>query len=566
MAVLKQSFRTFCGDSATHNPTSPQTSTPLNVEVARATAFPVDLVPGRGRNKRDFLGRMGIVMTFPLRAAVLSAGAAFMLAACGSSEDATETAPPTPDAPALDAPPVGAQTPIATDPGATPPELIPNIRYHTLENGLRIVLAPEASVPTATLAVYYDIGFRVEPRGRTGFAHLFEHMMFEGSANLPKGSFDDLILGNGGVLNGSTRFDFTNYYEVAPSHQLERLIWAEADRMRGLEITQQNLIQQQGVVTSEVKVNVLNQPYGGFPWLDMPQIANENWYNAHNFYGDLADIQAATLEDVQDFFDTYYTPNNAVVAIAGDFDPDEALSWARKYFGDIPAGEAPPLADVSEPRQEAEKFAEKDDPLAPRPALAFAYHVPPRNTPEWLAMGLIDLALLQGDDSRLYDKLVREKGYTDSIDGGVNLLGNLFNYNGPMLWMGALIHDADTSHETILSDLDEVIAELQSEPMSEAEFERAKVKFRSQLYDIVASPTRFGLVDLLAVFALFDDDPTRINTLELGFEQITPELIQRTAQDYLRPSNRTVLVVNPGAAPETEPSEADPNTGSADTE
>jgi len=155
--------------------------------------------------------------------------------------------------------------------------------YHKLENGLKVVISEDHSVPTTTIGVYYGIGFRVEPRDRTGFAHLFEHMMFQGSENLGKAEFISLVNSNGGILNGSTRFDFTNYFEVVPSNTTETFIWAEADRMRGLDITQENLTNQQGVVKNEVKVNVLNQPYGGFPWLDLPQLANENWFNAHNF-------------------------------------------------------------------------------------------------------------------------------------------------------------------------------------------------------------------------------------------------------------------------------------------
>ena len=169
----------------------------------------------------------------------------------------------------------------------------------------------------AVVAVYYNIGFRIEPRDRTGFAHLFEHMMFQGSENLGKMEFIKLVQSNGGVLNGSTRFDFTNYFEVVPSHALETALWAEADRMKGLAITGDNLKNQQEVVKNEVKVNVLNQPYGGFPWLDLPQYANTNWYNAHNFYGDLKDLDAATLEDVRSFFKTFYAPNNAVLVVVG---------------------------------------------------------------------------------------------------------------------------------------------------------------------------------------------------------------------------------------------------------
>ena len=156
--------------------------------------------------------------------------------------------------------------------------------------------------------MYYNIGFRIEPKDRTGFAHLFEHMMFQGSQNLGKMEFIRLVESNGGLLNGSTRFDFTNYFQVVPSHVLETVLWAEADRMRGLAIDADNLKNQQEVVKNEVKVNVLNQPYGGFPWIDLPMAANENWYNAHNFYGDLEDLDAATLEDVRSFFKTFYAP------------------------------------------------------------------------------------------------------------------------------------------------------------------------------------------------------------------------------------------------------------------
>src|SRR5829696_544502 len=167
------------------------------------------------------------------------------------------------------------------------------VTYYKLPNGLKVVLSPEKSAPLVTAAVYYNIGFRIEPKDRTGFAHLFEHMMFQGSKNLGKNEFIGLVESNGGILNGSTRFDFTNYFEVVPTHALERALWAEADRMKGLAITQENLVNQQGVVKNEVRVNVLNQPYGGFPWLDMPQQANVNWQNAHNFYGDLEHLDAA---------------------------------------------------------------------------------------------------------------------------------------------------------------------------------------------------------------------------------------------------------------------------------
>lgn len=419
------------------------------------------------------------------------------------------------------------------------------VEYHTLDNGLKVVLSPDPTAPTVVVAVYYNIGFRIEPKDRTGFAHLFEHMMFQGSKNLGKMEFIKLVQSNGGILNGSTRFDFTNYFQVVPAHKLETILWAEADRMKGLNITQENLTNQQGVVKNEVKVNVLNQPYGGFPWLDMPQYANENWYNAHNFYGDLEHLDAASLKDVQQFFDTYYAPNNAALAIVGDFRPAEALALVKKHFGGIPKAAVPPLPDLREPKQTAEKRVNKKDTLAYRPALAFAYHMPERNTPEYYAMGLIDQILLQGEDSRLTQAIVKKKGYASGVGGGINLLGNMFNYNGPMLWTVSLIHDNGVKADTILAAADAAIEELRTRPVDRATLDRALVKLRSDLYGEYEGFFGFGTADLLASFALFDNDPSRINTLENEFRTVTPELILRTAQEYLRPTNRTILTIEP---------------------
>jgi predicted Zn-dependent peptidase len=417
------------------------------------------------------------------------------------------------------------------------------VEYHKLENGLRVALSPDRSVPKVAVGVYYGIGFRVEPKDRTGFAHLFEHMMFQGSANLGKMEFIKLVQANGGTLNGSTRFDFTNYYQVVPSNVLETILWAEADRMRGLAVTQDNLVNQQGVVTNEVKVNVLNRPYGGFPWLDLPQVANENWYNAHNFYGELGDLQAATLADVQNFFDTYYAPNNAVVALTGDFDPKEALGWVKEHFGDIAPAEQPPRPDLSEPRQEKEKRAEKVDPLAERPALALAWHVPPRNTPEHAAFVLLDQMVLQGRDSALYQKLVQEKGLTGDVSGGVNMLGNAWNYQGPMLHIAYLFHDEEKSVDEIVRAVDEALRPFLERPVDAETLARAKVKARSALYAEMEDFSGVGLVDLLASLALFDDDPARVNRIEDELDRVTADLVHKTAQEWLRTTNRTVFVV-----------------------
>ena len=422
------------------------------------------------------------------------------------------------------------------------------VEYYTLKNGLRVVLSEDHSVPVTTIGIYYNIGFRIEPKDRTGFAHLFEHLMFQGSKNLPKGEFFKTVEGLGGQLNGSTRFDYTNYYEAFPSNALQTMLWAEADRMRSLDITQENLVNQQGVVKEEVKVNVLNQPYGGFPWLQLPQVANQNWYNAHNFYGDLQHIDAATLEDARAFFQTYYTPNNAVLVLVGDFEAAQAKRWIDQYFASIPSRALPPSPDISEPKQTAEKRSKQTDTLAPRPALAFGYHVPARWTPEHFAFGLIDEILLQGEASRLHRDLVQRRGYTDGVSGGINLLGNMFNYSGPMLWSAGLIHDPATTETQIMAAIDENIERLRAESVTQEELDRARRKIRADLYDLVGSSTKTGLVDLLACFALFDNDPARINRIEAEFAKVTPELIRTTAQEYLRRENRTVLTIEPGAA------------------
>jgi zinc protease len=419
------------------------------------------------------------------------------------------------------------------------------IDYLKLPNGLRVVLSPDHTAPTVCVGVYYHIGFRIEPRDRTGFAHLFEHMMFQGSRNLGKMEFIKLIQSNGGILNGSTRFDFTNYFEVVPSHKLETILWAEADRMSGLAVNEENLKNQQGVVGNEVKVNVLNAPYGGFPWIDLPMAANSNWYNAHNFYGDLTDIESAKLDEVQKFFETYYAPNNAVLTIVGDFENVDAKKLVEKYFGGIKASQLPPAPNIKEPRQEQEKRITKKDPLAPRPAVAIGYHMPERNTPEYYAMGLIEQMLVEGDDSLMYQELVEKRGLTDTVDGSINELGNMFDYDGPMLLEMNLRYDPTTKLDTVLQAIDSQIETLRANPVDNKALDRTRVKLQSSLYDTMGQFGGFGLMDLLASAALFDDDPAKVNTLVAQFDKVTPALLQKTAQEFLRPSNRTIVDLQP---------------------
>lgn len=417
------------------------------------------------------------------------------------------------------------------------------IHSSTLKNGLRVVIVPDTTAPVMTVGVYYKIGFRLEPKGRSGFAHLFEHMMFQGSENAPKMQHIKLINSSGGVLNGSTMYDVTNYYEAVPSNALERVLWLEADRMRALKVDEENLTNQRDVVKEEVRVNVLNQPYGGFPWLDMPPVAFRNWANAHNFYGDFADLDAASLSDVQKFFRTYYVPNNAALLMLGDVNPQEGRALAEKYFGSIPAGAAPPFADPTEPPQTEERRGYVQEKFGTLPAMAIGYVLPQRRTPDWYAMVLLDQALHGGRAGRIHRELVLEKQIAVEADGGVD---DVFGYNGPSQMTTRILHKPEYTAEQTLAAFDEVLREVQEQGISDEELEQLKVKWRSDYYSTLEGGRggympRYGLMHLLACFSLFDNEPQLVNTVLEGFLAVKREEIQAVANKYLRPENRAIV-------------------------
>ncbi len=421
------------------------------------------------------------------------------------------------------------------------------IQSTTLKNGLRVVVAPDTIAPVVTVGVYYKIGFRLEPQGRSGFAHLFEHMMFQGSENAPKMQHIKLINSSGGVLNGSTMYDVTNYYEAVPSNALERVLWLEADRMRALKVDEENLRNQRDVVKEEVRVNVLNQPYGGFPWLDMPPVAFRNWANAHNFYGNFADLDAASLVDVQKFFRTYYVPNNAVLLMLGDVNPQEGLALAEKYFGPIPAGAAPPFADSAEPPQTEERRGQVEEKFGTLPAMAIGYVLPQRRTPDWYAMVLLDQALHGGRAGRLHRELVLEKQIAVEADGGAE---DIFGYNGPAQMTTRILYKPEYSSEQTLAAFDAVLREVQEKGVTEDEFEQLKVKWRSDYYSTLEGGRggympRYGLMHLLACFTLFDNEPQLVNSILDGFLTVKREEVQAAAKKYLRPENRAIVFRTP---------------------
>ncbi|HET6959019.1 MAG TPA: pitrilysin family protein [Vicinamibacterales bacterium] len=413
--------------------------------------------------------------------------------------------------------------------------------YKKLPNGLRVVISENHAAPVVVVEVMYRIGFRIEPKGRTGFAHLFEHMMFQGSEHVPKFEHVKIVNENGGTLNGSTRFDHTNYFELMPSNALELAMWLEADRMRSLKITPETLKNQQDVVSEEVRVNVLNQPYGAFEWLGLPQKANTNWYNAHNFYGDLAELEAANLDDVKKFFDTYYAPNNAVLVVSGDTTPDEVMKLAEKHFGAIPSRALPPRPDISEPPQTAEKSFTESDKLARTPAVAFGYHLPERMTKDFFALSLLDPLLVSDESAKLYQALIKENQVASDVSGGFNLLGNNFDYNGPMLYTFRVDYRPDLKSADVLKVVDKVISAVQEHGITEDELKQAKVNFRSSFLENLESQGGFGRADLLAALALYDDNPSRINTILSDLDKITTSDVQQAAKKYLVPANRTII-------------------------
>ncbi len=416
----------------------------------------------------------------------------------------------------------------------------------TLSNGLVVVVSEDHSAPTFGLCITYGIGFRLEPEGRTGFAHLFEHMMFEGTPDAPKGTFDQVIEGGGGFNNGDTRFDFTEYIESAPVYALDPILWLEADRLKTLDFSPANLDNQRKVVEEEVRVNVLNQPYGSFYWLELPQRAFNRFPNAHNFYGDFKDLDAANIQDVESFYEHYYAPNNAVLAIAGDVTSAEIFEKAERYFGGIPRRHVPPRPDVSEAPQTAERRFREPDKLARVPALAIGYRMPPRTSHDAVVGAVVGELLHNGDASLLYQTLVKEKKVALSVDGGLNWpLGNAYEYNGPTLMTSFVVYPLNVTEDALLSAYDGVIKELQSNGASPSELARIQAKMRSDWYDQLEIPIERA--SALSHATLFDGNPSRVNEIPEEIAKVTSEEIKAFTRKYLVPADRTIIDRVPAA-------------------
>jgi len=425
-----------------------------------------------------------------------------------------------------------------------------------LANGLVVVISEDHSAPTFGLCIAYGIGFRLEPEGRTGFAHLFEHMMFEGTPEAPKGTFDRVVEGGGGWINGDTRWDFTEYIDTAPVAALDPVLWLEADRLKTLDFSPENLENQRKVVEEEVRVNMLNQPYGLFFAIDLPGKAFNKFPNAHNFYGDFRDLDAANIQDVKAFYEHYYAPNNAVLCVAGDVQPDAVLEKVEKYFGGISRRQVPPKPDVSEAPQTAERRATQSDKFATVPALAIGYRMPPRKSHDAVVGAVVGELLHNGQASLLYQALVKEKQVALSVDGGVNWpLGNPFEYDGPTLMTSFIVYPGKFKENEVLSAYDAVISGLSAKGPSSTEMDRIRTKMRSDWYGQLEIPVERASV--LAHATLFDGDPQRANEIPDELANVTPEEVEAFARQYLVSKNRTIIdrVPAPGAGEKSEAGE-----------
>ena len=416
-----------------------------------------------------------------------------------------------------------------------------------LANGLTVVVSEDHSAPTIGVCISYGIGFRLEPEGRTGFAHLFEHMMFEGTPDAPKGVFDRVIEGGGGFNNGDTRYDFTEYIESAPVSALEPILWLEADRMKMLDFSNKNLENQRNVVEEEVRVNVMNQPYGLFFAIDLPGKAFDTYPNAHNFYGDFRDLDAAKIGDVQKFFESYYAPNNAVVAIVGDISIAQGFALADKYFDGVAPRDVPPRPGLSERPQTAERRAEETDKLAQVPAVAVGYRMPPHGSHEAVVAAVTGELLHNGDASLLYQSLVKGKQVALSVDGGTNWpLGDPFEYNGPTLMTSFIVYPPNMSEERVIAAYDGVVSDLAKNGPTQAELTRVATKMRSDRYDELEIP--ISRASALSHAVLFDGSFASVYAIPAELEKITPAEVRAFAAKYLVATNRTIINRVPAGA------------------
>jgi predicted Zn-dependent peptidase len=408
-----------------------------------------------------------------------------------------------------------------------------NFKDIKLKNGLRVLLVEDHSAPVVSVAFTFDVGSRNERKGRTGFAHLFEHMMFAGSENVGKNEYSLLIDTNGGQNNATTDQDRTLYYATVPANQLDMLLFIEADRMRALEVTKAELDIQRNAVQEERRLRVDNQPYGRMQE-EFDGHVFDNFAYKHSVIGSMDDLNAASLDDVKEFYRTYYAPNNAVMALVGDFKPAQAMALVRKYFEAIPSQPAPAKVDATEPEQNAERRFTVEDPLARLPMISMAYKGIKANTPDAYAMQVLGIALASGQSSRLYQKLVKEKELAAQVFGFPNL------NRGTGYFQVTAIPAPGKKVEAVEAAIVEEIERLKTEPIADWELDKAKnFARRGSIQQLQSS---LGVASQLTENAVAYNDPGLINTQFEKIAAVTKEDVQRVANQYFKSSVRTVGV------------------------
>ncbi|MEV7426754.1 MULTISPECIES: M16 family metallopeptidase [unclassified Streptomyces] len=418
---------------------------------------------------------------------------------------------------------------------------------HRLANGLRVVLSEDHLTPVAAVCLWYDVGSRHEVKGRTGLAHLFEHLMFQGSAQVAGNGHFELVQGAGGSLNGTTSFERTNYFETMPTHQLELALWLEADRMGSLlaALDEESMENQRDVVKNERRQRYDNVPYGtAFERLTALSYPEGHPYH-HTPIGSMADLDAATLDDARAFFRTNYAPNNAVLSVVGDIDPERTLAWIEKYFGSIPShdGKRPPR-DGSLPDVIGEQLREEIHEEVPARALMAAYRLPHDGTRECDAADLALTVLGGGESSRLHNRLVRRD--RTAVAAGFGLLRLA---GAPSLGWLDVKTSGGVEVPQIEAAVDEELARLAAEGPTAEEMERAQAQLEREWLDRLG--TVAGRADELCRFAVLFGDPQLALSAVDRVLDITAAEVRAVAAARLRPDNRAVLVYEPLTAEDT---------------
>ncbi len=418
----------------------------------------------------------------------------------------------------------------------------------TLDNGITFIVHEDHSTPIVAVNVWYDVGSANEEPGRSGFAHLFEHMLFEETKHLQPGDFKRYVLGAGGTYNGTTNQDRTAYYETVPSNRLNLAFWLESERMANLVVTEDNFSREREVVKEERRLRVDNQPYqGGVLTLDT--LINDWGPYDHSVIGSMDDLDAATVEDVQMFYKRYYVPNNATVIVTGDVTVGEVHALADEYFGDIARGEdpagLPPYTTV--PRNDGERRVTVEDKLANTPAYLSGFNIPPHSDEDTYALELLSSMFSEGESSRLYRRLVREEG------AALFTFAFLDSRVGPgALWVAA-IPNQGVDVEQIERLVNEEIEKLQNDGVGERELQKAKNQMRAGL--IENRETVFNKSQEIQHYRLYHGDAEAINTDTQRYMEVSTEDIIRVANKYLVPANRSVVIVVP-ASGEEKPAKA----------